>query len=85
MTSQAGSKIKFLIVCNRWLRRSKQPYQIETKPRMTRIVTGIPLSRAAESTDFKRLQLRLRLRPENIDSDSNSDSTFTPPSKTIPF
>ena len=33
-------------------------------------------TRAAKSTNFKRLQLRLRLRSENIDS--NSDSASTP-------
>ena len=36
------------------------------------------LTRAAESTNFKRL--RLRLRPENTDSDSSSDSASTPDS-----
>ena len=41
----------------------------------------IVVSRAAESTDFKRLQLLLRLRPGNIDSDSSSDSTSTQPNK----
>ena len=32
MTSQVGSKAKFLIFSHCWLRRAKQPYEIEIKP-----------------------------------------------------
>ena len=80
-TSHVGSKTKFLIVCPCWLRRAKQPYQIEIKPRN---YTGRGWDTSKQGCgveDFKRLQLRLRLRLENIDSDSSSDSTPTPPSR----
>ena len=33
LQSQVGSKLKFLIFCPCWLRRAKQPHQIEIKPR----------------------------------------------------
>ena len=38
-------------------------------------VANLMYIRAAESTNFKRLQCRLR--PENINTDSNSDSAST--------
>ena len=32
MTSQVGSKVRFLTIYHCWLRRAKQPYQVEIKP-----------------------------------------------------